>query len=537
MIDPSPLKNKSERLFCLPVILTLLCFFVIFGIINFAGFERLCTADMYEDTVIAKMMWEQKTLFPLGTVFGNQFYVVATPVLSGLLYGLTGRLNDSMALATTLMSVLTLAALAWMLRPFAKSSLTVLCAMLALVGGVFAPDILAQEQGQLFFVMASFYACYLICFFVVLGDYVRALISDGRRPVALGLSLFLCFCTGMQSLRQTCITVLPIIAFELLLALRRRLGGGAMWDRAHRRSLGRCLSYAAANGVGVALIKLLDEPHHIIYSGQSIFSGASLGEKLRSAAHAFRSISGLEFFGNGNGTFFTVIGVFFLLILAAAAVLVLRKARSAPEALPCYWWLTLISLAAVVCASMVTSVKLRAIYLFTYYPLLVFSLALVLDALKGKARYALVLALCLVTLANAWYSYHDNIDTALDDTPTVAQQVCDYAMENGFQYVYGSHSAAAPYVAVCSDGALLAGSWEDDAIFKAIPYMNPQYIYAPWDYDKAIYVFMPWELEASARETAGNGAVLTVQGQFGYYTVCTSSRQIMYPLTWVIPEK
>ena len=60
--------KKTDRLLALAVVVLLLGYLIVFGIVNFAGFTSLCTADMYEDTLVAKLMWEQKTLFPEGFV-------------------------------------------------------------------------------------------------------------------------------------------------------------------------------------------------------------------------------------------------------------------------------------------------------------------------------------------------------------------------------------------------------------------------------------------------------------------------------------
>ena len=59
-------RRDSGALLTILILLSMLCYLVAFGIINFAGFARFCTTDMYEDTLIARLMWEQKTLFPKG---------------------------------------------------------------------------------------------------------------------------------------------------------------------------------------------------------------------------------------------------------------------------------------------------------------------------------------------------------------------------------------------------------------------------------------------------------------------------------------
>ena len=93
------LNEKHERAFSLIIILVLLAYFAVFAIVNFAGFAYFCNADMYEDTLVARLMWEQKTLFPENYIFGNQYYVIATPVFAALFYGLTGSMNTAMQIA------------------------------------------------------------------------------------------------------------------------------------------------------------------------------------------------------------------------------------------------------------------------------------------------------------------------------------------------------------------------------------------------------------------------------------------------------
>ena len=69
-------------------------------------------------------------------------------------------------------------------------------------------------------------------------------------------------------------------------------------------------------------------------------------------------------------------------------------------------------------------------------------------------------------------------------------------------------------------------------MFKAKPYLNIQNIYSLEDAERAIFVFMPWELDY-AREAAMNaGAELTFHGQYGALSVYTSTVQLMYPRTY-----
>ena len=504
-----------------------------FAIVNFAGFAYFCTADMYEDTLIAHLMWEQKTLFPENYIFGNQYYVIATPVFAALFYGLTGSMNTAMALATTLMSLLIVLSLGWMIKPYIKSRSTQLAVLLAFAAAVYVPHILEADEGQLFFVMASYYACYLITFFFLAGDYVRARTDSSLRPAALAVSLVLAFCTGMQSLRQTCVSILPILAVEFISALRRLLAREKLWPKGRRMPLCRALGYTAANIGGVLLMKLLGVPNQSIYSDASVLDGAGLNGKLWRFIAASRTVSGFECVKN-NGGFFVLMFVFFTALLIAAAVILLRKVKAAPEGIGAYWWLSVMSLLAVIAASFFTAVKLRAIYLFIYYPLLALSAAIVLERAAPKLRRALLIALCVLSAGNLYFSYGEDLRGALSEEKLVSEQICDYAVDNGYELLYGNISYLTPGAAAYSDGKLIAGCWENDTIFHAIPYLNTRDIYRSTDYSRALFVFYKYEVDAAYSEAAGSGAVLTERTRIGDYVLCTSSQQLMYPTTDII---
>ncbi len=104
---------RRERMWQFALLALLAAYLLVFSIINFCGFTDFMTPDIYSDTLAARYMWEQKSLFPEGWVFGNQYYVVATPVLSALFYGLIGSMNLAMAIATTVMTLALLAACYW----------------------------------------------------------------------------------------------------------------------------------------------------------------------------------------------------------------------------------------------------------------------------------------------------------------------------------------------------------------------------------------------------------------------------------------
>ncbi|MBQ6928191.1 MAG: hypothetical protein IJQ36_07770 [Oscillospiraceae bacterium] len=528
-------QRKTEYLWAALMALVILGYLAVFTVIDFRGFARLATSDMYEDTLVARLMWEQKTLFPKNYLFGNQLYVAATPVLAALFYGLTGSMNRAMAWATFCMSVFLLLSMLWMLRASVKRPGLRIAAVLVFLSSIFGPFSVFREEGQqLFFAMCSFYACYLIGFFVVLGDYVRALSDEARRPGALLLSVLLCFALGMQSLRQTCVLILPLVCFEALAALYRLVKKQPLYPAGRRMRLWRTLSYAAANGLGLVFVRMLPVRRHEIFEGASVFSGASVLEKLRDVHTALITVSGYDVTRQHEHRLFFILLFLSLTLLVLAAVFLLLRRRAYLQSAAACWLVALLGCLAVVAASFVSSVQLRPIYLFLYYTLPALSLVLIGERLRPRLRAALMAFFCVLSAANLYFSYHDDLRVALSQEPTPAQQIADWAVGQGYELVYGNQSTCAPYVAVCSDGALTAGCWRDDFPFKVSPHINIRDVYHIEDYKRAIFVFLDTEAPALLEECAANGAEMTPHGQYGPYLVYTASQQCLWPVTELI---
>lgn len=265
------------------------------SIVNLKSFCQICNSDVYADMQVAKRMWEQKTLFPEGWGFGNQYYVIATPVLASLLYGLLGNINTAMLCATAIMSILIFASFTWLLLAFTRDFQTIVFAWLLLLTANISEFGPYSVRSMLFFQQASFYACYLITAFVVFGDYIRV-IQDGRnRPLSLLLSLLLCFATGMQSLRQTVVMVLPIVACEFFQILRcwiqnRRIVGLPY----SRKRLLRVLSYGVANLLGILTIRVLNVPQTSLYGQMKLNSLDQLAQRLQQVKDAIFDITGID---------------------------------------------------------------------------------------------------------------------------------------------------------------------------------------------------------------------------------------------------
>ena len=501
----------------LPPLLCILAFFLVFAAVNFSLLPRLIDGDIYADMLLAREMWRQKSLFPSNWIYGNQYYTVATPVAAALFYGLTGSMNLSMALATTLMSALLVWAFLWMLRPFVKKPEHRLLALLLFTAGPMAYDLLREPQGQLFFTLASYYACYAITLCLAFGDYARTAIrpEKGRRLPTLLLTMALSFLTGMQSLRQMVVMALPILAVELLRLLLRK---------SSRASLLRALGYAASNALGYGLMRLLQVPALAIYDRVEI-TGSGLGERLLADWHALRGVTGLD-----TALFDTPMAFFlpaFLLSvgLAGAGGLLLLKRRCRNDGVGLLWLLCAVSLLGTLAAGVVVQIQMREIYLFIWYLLLALSLLPVLEALGEQRGKPAALLLCLLCLGNLFFSYGSSLRLARERDPAPAQAFCRDASAAGIRYVYGDWQTI-PALLVWSDGEITGGFW-DDIIFLVRGNINLQDIYEPEMNEQALYVLGPWDRENFDQYSREMGADYQVFGEYGQWIAYKTDKQLM----------
>lgn len=529
MVQQNENNRIAEKCLLVVVAMSVLLALRLYAFINLRNFTGYCDSDMYADTMLAKWMWEGKTLFPQGWVFGNQFYIFATPVLCALIYPLTNDVNTAMALATECMTGLLLVSFARMLRGFNLKRLEIATGCLMLLTVIPAPEQIYSESAQLFFTMASYYACYLLTMFVVFYDYIRAHYGE-KTSWSWGAALFLSFAMGMQSLRQTVVMIFPILICEGFLAIQRFWHHRKMWDSDNRGGLFHAASYAVANGAGVLLIQYLQIPSHTIYGKVTFSMNSDWSEKWRMLWDAFKKITLLDFvLEEGGFNYFTIVCLASLLVVVAALVIwLIKMCKGLTAGLEIGWLLWAISLIGVFATGIVMEISIRSVYLFSWFPLVVLSILMVVRAFRGKMRYVIILLACFMGLGNLYHSYLPAADIYITQYGAVrdARQMCQWAEEEGYQWVYGQWMTS-PRIAVHSGGRLMAFCWEYNA-FEAVPYLNRIDMYTEENNDKALYVFREDEEEMCLQKAGELGAKLEKVAEFGTYRAYVSDCQLMH---------
>ncbi len=431
--------------------LSILCVYWV-GIIriNFSRNPLFYCADMYTDMMFSVAAWQEKSIFPPGWVFGNQYYAVATPVLAALMLGLTDDPCISMGLASTCMGLGVILSFLWMLRPiFSQLHQRLAAAVLFMTAVLWCGDAVYIVNGwQLFFTMCAYYACYAITSFLSFGCFLRR-----HTPWSPGFCLMLLltcafsFGTGIQSLRQTAITVIPIIA-------------AAGWETADRIRHSKPVSrktllltgvLALSNLAGVLYAAAVAAPKHEIFGSLSF-------SYVPDVFSAVRNI--LNLFGDG-----WILGL--AAIAAACFCLASGKGKQGAEGLCVWLFLCLVGAAVVLAIDSFTAMHIRPIYYFLLFPMA--ATVFVCFLVRNKAvNCVLAAGVLLLSLASGRHSLQF-LPVWQDGHPL--QAVSDCLEENRISVVFTQWNLGGK-IGIASDFRIRVGFWDAaDDVFESVEYL------------------------------------------------------------------
>ena len=229
-------------------------------------------------------------------------------------------------------------------------------------------------------------------------------------------------------------------------------------------------------------------------------------------------------FGNGNDDHsdFSVTG------LVAAGIVWLCRITRPESGLELCWLLCIVGMAGVFLSTVVLDITLRGIYVFMWFPLIGFSALILLEKLPGKLKPWLAVLVCVVSLVSLRSCYIYDLPTILHGKSTDSSQMCQWALDNGYEYVYGDYWNVAPNIAAFSEGDLEAGCWHTPKhVFLVEKSNTPQDIYGPTENAKAIYVFTASDVEAGLLTARKQGITLEKVAEFGDYQAYTSPVPLM----------
>ena len=524
MVQPIE-RIKREKIFSVVLTVLLLGFVGMVFYINFSINPEYYDGDIYNDINYAKEAWKAKSLFPKDWIFGNHTYVVATPVLAALFYGITGNGFTAMAIASSIMTVFVILTYDWMTRTlFSYNERT--AGFLFMIGFLLLKaHVATSQQGiQAFFTMASYYACYLINAFIVYGCYVR--IRQGKFtgkhiiPAIIGVALS--FGTGMQSLRQTAVMALPLVACEVLLII--------IYSAKDKRF---AISYSTlfsaivfiANIAGLVAMRFIEINQNSIYGTTAFVSCfkdffRKLFLNMESVALTF-GLDALELRVR------LVASIPFLLIILIGFILCVKdyiKNKCNEQGRFVLVMLLTLGCVSVFAAGVLTDVVNRALYYFMIYPLLAVCVSYIIVKFEKK-RDILFSVVAVFTAGMIIFRTAGAVEEikAGKDKNSTAHQIANYMLDNGYDTIYsvfglsGVMDGAENVVVASGDKIHIVQFKNVDSSkpMKPVEYLCVKDGYKQWDNSKSLYLLRDHELPKVKKIAGKYDVTMTEKARFG----------------------
>lgn len=524
MVQPIE-RIKREKIFSVVLTVLLLCFVGMVFYINFSINPEYYDGDIYNDINYAKEAWKAKSLFPKDWIFGNQTYVVATPVLAALFYGITGNGFTAMAIASSIMTVLTLLTYDWMTRTlFSYNERT--AGFLFMIGFLLLKaHVATSQQGiQAFFTMASYYACYFINAFIVYGCYVRFRQGKftGKHIIPAIIGAALSFGTGMQSLRQTAVMALPLVACEVLLII--------IYSAKDKRF---AISYSTlfsaivfiANIAGLVAMRFIEINQNSIYGTTAFVSSfkdffRKLFLNMESVALTF-GLDALELRVR------LVASIPFLLIILIGFILCVKdyiKNKCNEQGRFVLVMLLTLGCVSVFAAGVLTDVVNRALYYFMIYPLLAVCVSYIIVKFEKKrdVLFAVVAVFAAGMIMFRTAGAVEEIKAGKDKNST-AHQIANYMLDNGYDTIYsvfglsGVMDGAENVVVASGDKIHLVQFKNVDSSkpMKPVEYLCVKDGYKQRDNSKSLYLLRDHELPKVKKIAGKYDVTMTEKARFG----------------------
>ena len=524
MVQPIE-RIKREKIFSVVLTLLLFAFLGFVFYVNLSCNPEYYDGDIYNDINYAKEAWKAKSIFPKNWIFGNQTYVVATPVLAALFYGITGNGFTAMAIASCIMTVLTLLTYDWMTRTlFSYNERT--AGFLFMIGFLLLKaHVATSQQGiQAFFTMASYYACYLINAFIVYGCYVRIRQGKfmGKHIVLAVIGAALSFGTGMQSLRQTAVMALPLVACEVLLII--------IYSAKDKRFAISCSTLFSAivfisNIAGLIVMKFIEINQSSIYGTTALVkSFRAFGKKLFYNIEYVALTFGLDAL---KLRIRLAVSVFFLIIIFIGFILCVKdffKDKSNNQGRFTLTVLLTFGCVSVFAAGVLTDVVNRALYYFMIYPLLAICVSYIIVKCEKK-RGILVSVISVFAAGMIIFRTVGTVGEikAGKDKNSTAHQIANYMLDNGYDTIFsvfglsGVIDGAENVIVASGDKIHLVQFKRVDRSkpMKPVEYLCVKDDYRRRDNSKSLYLLRDYELPKVRQLAEKYGISMTEKARFG----------------------
>ena len=403
--------------------------------------------DMFADASFARLASEQHTLFPEGWLFGNQYYVIATPAVAALFYQLCHNSILAISLATTLMYATILLCFFWCSRALFSQKAQWIGLFCMAGATVLGDSVSSSTYGfQILYSMASYYACYVLVILLHLGIWARILKKNRVHSAAVLTALVTSFTLGIQSPRETLSLCIPLLVIALILLLLK--------NGAAKSSFFFAIASFGANLLGLLLNSIVKQTLGRHYASNISEVSVNLKPSVVAAnfldtARAFLDLVGLRYWSySWKWKPLAVLGAVLLVLCVLTLAKWLKSHNNDCRAAPMlFCWVSILC----IFAAGIFLIRTRAIYFFVWYLLVPFSVAYLTDLLPEKRNKLFCVGILFIGVINAFFNFYPDI-SRYSEQKHFYSEIVSWLEEQKIDRIYGDYQA--PTIAAASNDAI-----------------------------------------------------------------------------------
>ena len=464
--------KKFHTLILIWVCLLLFIYIGIFSYLNMAQYQEHVDSDIAVDAMLAREIWEEKTLTPDNWIASTERLVVGVPALSALFYGASGSMVFSMGISCVIVGILLLAAIGYTLKHCRVSNLGIATALLALcalpINGLRNDGQMVPFVTLLWFLFADYYALHSICLFLCIAFYLRLrdnhIIVKNKKTskiqIIFGWLVLAGLCGGLALGGMRClqVVVLPLVIWEVLLLFFESKHMGEKLPAKRFVATSFIFTLLLVGGLAKLYPTNVDYPMYL-QDAQGMMT-----RLVKEVPAAILECLGIA--GNCTLTSFAALmqlGILAVVILTVYGLVFLlrHKTTSTGPSVPVVHKQLLqalcTSLLFTVFVEVVTTAETAHNYFFMVWFVVIAVLALLITYFEKSApHFARLIAVCVCCFAvcNIFYTYKDCITS--EDNLAEYEEVIDFMESENITHGYAEFWDASR-ICIMTDGAITMG--------------------------------------------------------------------------------
>lgn len=446
------------------VIVLLIVYLGMIAYLNMAKYSQHVDSDIAAEALLAREIWEQKTLTPDNWISSTERRILAMPTIASLFYGMTRSMTLAVGIACVLLAGVFFGSFYLLLR---KSGISKQATLMSLLMICALPINGIRNEGQIvpyvtlfMYLFAEYYVLHIILLFLTILFYMylkKTGEQSGKISVKLlfmWLFLFV-FTTALSLGGQRCfqMVIIPLVFYEVLSLFAETKG----FTEAVKKGRWLATSYVGtillAGGLSLLYAR---QANYVMYMNPP---KEVLNRLLIDVPAVILETFGIA--GNAKvGSFASVMQLLiwaFLVLFGYSLFYVWKRRKEITEVKKESLLLLMTSLAVTLFVLCVTTAETVSSYVIVVWFVAIYAIAIVYDSLVMKKSFfaqIILIAVCVFAILNIKYTWWNAVTT--EDNLQEYEEVALYLIDQDISYGYAEFWDASR-ISLVVDGAVTMG--------------------------------------------------------------------------------